>query len=156
MPLSNNAIGAMNARETGEVFLPLVTIDHSTLPSPKRYVNNTEDIVSGGQTYEATAFEVSLPDQRDEGLPVLRWSADNRDGAMAALLRNVVGHVDVEIKYVMASTPDVIEVGPFNVVMQMAEYNLEKAGGPMTVDPVFDTSFSKLTFTPQTYPGLFA
>ena len=59
--LSNTARRALYAQETGEVFLLLLVISHPSLPAPIRVVNNSEDVVSGGFTYQRFPFELALP-----------------------------------------------------------------------------------------------
>lgn len=155
MPLSNRYRAAQNAQETGDLAVKLITITHSSLVTPLRFVSDTESLVHGGNTYLPLAFELQFPDEEDEGIPVFRWMADNVDQTFARLLRSIGSVLDVEVKEVLRATPDTVERGPFDVQLFQAEYDALTAGGSLGLDPVLDEPFSRLSITPSTYPAEF-
>lgn len=155
MPLSNRYRAAQNAQETGELAVKLITVTHSSLATPQRFVADREAIVHGGNTYQPLAFDLQFPDEEDEGIPVFRWVADNVDQTFARLLRSIGSVLDVEVREVLRATPDVVERGPFDVQLFQAEYDALTAGGTLGLDPVLDEPFSRLTITPSTYPAEF-
>lgn len=155
MPLSNRYRAAQNAQETGELAVPIITVTHPSLSAPERFVANTEPLVHGGSTYQPLAFTLEWPDEEDEGIPLFRWVADNVDQKFSRLLRSIGSEMDVEVREVLVATPNVVERGPFNVQLKVADYDALTAGGPLTIDPILDEPFSKLSITPSTFPAEF-
>ena len=155
MTLSNNLLTAMNMPETGEVFVPLVKLSHPDLPADLRFVADEVSLTHGGEVYQPLSFQVTLPDDTDQGIPVLRWVADAVSQEITAALRSVDGVITAQIKYVLVSSPEVVELGPYDVEMRTAEYDAFTVGGPMTIEPILDEGFGWMTITPSTYPAEF-
>jgi hypothetical protein len=121
-----------------------------------RLVANGADIVSTGDTYAAfPSLEIMLPDEEDEGYPVLRWSAQNVGRELISQMRGLTGAVDARVFHALASTPDVIERGPLSVQMWAVEYDAQTIGGTMGLDPILEGPYGHLRMTPGTTPGLF-
>ncbi len=106
-PLSPRAIQATQDLETGEVFLYLLTISHSTLPVPWTLVNNTEDVTSNGIVYTAFPFSVVLGDDTGEELPKVALVIDNIERGLVEMIRSQVEPPDISITFVLASEPDI-------------------------------------------------
>lgn len=155
MTISDRYKTAQNASATSEIPVPIITVEHPNLSSPERFVADTVELTHGGNTYQPLAFSLQWPDDEDQGVPVFRWVGDNVDQNFSRLLRLVGSELDVEIKEVLVSTPDVVERGPFNLQMKVAEYDALTASGPLTIDPILEEPFSKLNITPVTYPAEF-
>lgn len=155
MTLSNRYRAAMNAQETGDLAVPIITVTHPNLAAPERFVADTQALVHGGNTYQPLAFTLEWPDEEDEGIPLFRWTADNVDQKFSQLLRLVGSVIDVQVKEVLVATPDTVERGPFNVQLKVADYDSLTAGGQLTIDPILDEPYSRLTITPSTYPAEF-
>ncbi|AHD12139.1 DUF1833 family protein [Phaeobacter gallaeciensis] len=148
-------IAATNAQETAEVLLPLITLSHPSWIEPVRIVRDDNPIVHQGQVFTPASFEISLPDDVEEGTPIMSWSIDNTDLRLVSLLRGVRNKVLVEVVYVLASQPDIVEAGPFETEMVGADYDAAQLSGSLTVEPILDEQFGFLTMTPATTPGLF-
>lgn len=67
------------AQTTGQVFLVLIkmVIQFSGGPATVRVVNNTEDIVSNGQTFTAYPYEILLPEESEGKVTGARLRLDN-------------------------------------------------------------------------------
>jgi hypothetical protein len=155
MTLSNPLLRAMNMPETAEVFVPLVHLSHPDLSPDLYLVANGEAVVHGGQAYVPMGFELTLPDDVDAGIPVLKWQADAVNQQLVIALRSVTGSIDAVVKWVLVSSPDVVELGPYEVELRTAEYDAFTVGGPMTIAPILDEPFGYLTITPSTFPAEF-
>ena len=153
--LSTNMLTAMHAQSTGEVILPLVKLTQAGWQDAICIVPNTQSVSHGGDTYQPLAFNIGLPDEEAEGVPVINWVADNVDRRLVEALRTVTGVVDARIVWVLASSPEVIEMGPLNVEMRAARYDAQTISGTMGVEPILEHQFGHLTMTPSTVPGLF-
>jgi hypothetical protein len=146
---------AMNGEASGEAILPLVKLTQSGWQDSIRLVPNWEPITHVGEVYSPLAFEVSLPDEEEEGVPVIQWVADNVDLRLVEALRTVQGAVLARIVWVLASQPDVVELGPLDVTMRAAEFDALTVAGVMGVEPILEQPFGYLTMSPETCPALF-
>lgn len=152
---SNQMLAAMHAEASGEVFLPLVKLTQAAWLEAFLIAPNTESIVHAGEEYKPLAFAVGLPNEEAEGVPVLDWVADNVDRRLVEAMRQVKGAVAARIVWVLASTPDQVEIGPMEVEMWAAEYDALRISGTMGVEPILDQPFGHLKMDPANAPGLF-
>lgn len=153
MPTSA-AIQAANAEWTDKVWLCLIEIQHPNLAQPFRVVNNTEDIVSNGNTYLKAAFQLTLPDDIDEA-PSVNIEIDNVDRLIVDLARSISSPATVLLTVVLADTPNVAEAGPFEMRLVRVSYDKLKVTGTMIYEDILQEQFPAKTFNPARYPGLF-
>lgn len=153
--LSSRMLAAMHAQHTDEVILPLVKLTQDGWQDSIRLVPNTEPITHQGEVYAPLAFDVTLPTEEAEGTPVVSWTADNTDLRMIEALRSVTGVVKARIVWVLASTPDVVELELNEVEMREAQYDASAVTGTMGVEPILDNRFGRKSFNPKSFPGLF-
>jgi hypothetical protein len=154
--LSLPALRALFAQETGEVFLMCLTLTHSSFPAPIRVVFNNEPITRYAGVFEPAAFEVTLPEDEQDKLPQIQLSIENVDRSISEAVRTIVGRVNVTMELVLASSPNVLEVGPFTFQLMSCTYDAMKLTGVLGLeDDLLNTSFPSLTYTPNNSPGLF-
>jgi hypothetical protein len=153
--LSTQMLVAAHAESTGEVVLPLVKLSQAGWDDAICIVPNWEPVTHQGDVYEPLAFQINLPDEEAEGVPVLNWVADNVDRRLVEVLRTVSGAVGAQIVWVLASSPDHIEVGPLDVEMRAAEYDAQQISGTLGVEPILETQFGHLIMNPKNTPALF-
>jgi len=153
--LSARMLSAMHSQSTDEVVLPLVKLTQAGWQNAICLVPNIESITHAGDIYEPLAFDIKLPDEEAEGVPVVAWAADNVDRRLVAALRSVAGVVQARIVWVLAATPEVVELGPLNVEMRAAQYNADVISGTMGVEPILEQQFGSMTMNPRTTPALF-
>lgn len=148
-------LAAINAEASGEVLLPLMRFSHPDWDQDIRIVPDWRELTHQGEIYSPFSFEVTLPDDEDEGIPVLRWSADNVSQELIVEIRKVTGPISTRVVWVLASQPDTIEAGPFDLEVRAVEYTAETIGGTIGIEPVLEEQFGYLTMTPKNAPGLF-
>lgn len=153
--LSPTFIQAINSQETDEVILPLVKLSNPAWTDSVRLVPDYNPITHLGEEYLPYAFQIYLPDDDAEGIPVLKWTADNISRELVMLMRSVRDKINARVVWVLASSPDYIEVGPFDVEMTAVEYDAQTLSGTMQIEPILDKSFGHLIMTPKTTPGIF-
>lgn len=153
--LSQAFLQAIHGQESDQVLLPLVRLSHPSWEDDVRLVSDWQAITHQGKEYVPYAFEISLPDDDAEGLPVLQWVADNVSRELVVMLRAVSDKITARVVWVLASQPDFIEAGPFDVEMAAVEYDAQTLSGTMQIEPILDEPFGYLTMTPKTAPGLF-
>lgn len=146
---------ALFGQETDEAFLMLLTIDHEDLAVPIRVANNVEDVVSRGDTYVAFAFEIDLPGESAEALARPRLRIDNVDRQIVDALRLIDSAPSVVMEIVMASTPDTVEAGPFNMTLERAQYDELVVTGELAFEDILNEPFPGESYTPDKFPGLF-
>jgi len=146
---------AVFAQETGEVFLILLEILHADLPAPIRVVNNSVSIVSGGDTYLPFPFEIDLPSDTDDVITTARLTISNVDRQIVSAVRSITTSPIATITIVLASSPDTVEVGPYEFTLSDVTYDADKVTGTLTFDDALDLRIPADRFRPSLFPGLF-
>lgn len=151
MTVSTTFKAAFYQQQTDEVDLAIIEIDHADLASPLRFVNNTENITSGGDEYLAAGFDIKLPD--DDGHTTI--SVCNIDRVMVQTIRSISSRPTITLSVVLASDPDTVELGPY--VMELADvvFDAFVITGTLTFDDFLDEPYPGDKFTPGQFPGLF-
>jgi hypothetical protein len=154
--LSSTARRAIFAQETGEVFLLLLTIAHPQLAEPIRVVNNNEDVVSGGVTFQRFPFELALPPETEEAPPTVSLRIANADRQIVQAVRALAGDaMTVDVSVVLASSPDTIEAGPYRFTLRDVSYDAAIVEGTLRFEDVLNEPYPADSFTPARFPGLF-
>lgn len=153
--LSPEAAGAVLAQETDQVFLHLVTIETSS-GAALRFVDNNQDIVSRGVTFTAASFTIILPEQTDNAPRPCRLAIDNTDLAIFKTIKQAAGQtVTVTIRVIMAGTPDVDERGPLKYKLRNVRATRETIEGEVYDFYLSDRAFSRDTYAPDDFEGMF-
>ena len=164
MSLSSKAIAAMNAQETGEIFVLLLTINHSSLGAPLRFcptnvrphtLGTTEGIYSNGDFYTAFPFEITLPNQSETEPPQARLRIDNASRLIIDNIRQLTSPPQIILQVVLADTPDTVEVGPLYMTLHELEYNAQVIEGTLGPEDVLNQGWPAHKFTPQNTPNIF-
>lgn len=141
---------------TGIAPVILLEISHAQLGTPIRVVNDTQDIVSDGDTYTAFAFRVALPSDIAGQLPRATLTLDNLGRELTQWIDNSNGGVGAQVRLaqVMRDTPDVIEyeitLDLLNVTQTVAEIT-----GELGYDDTLNLAGLPITYRPDVAPGLF-
>lgn len=153
--LSTTAKQAIHSRIISEAFLMLVTIDHTDLATPLRFVNNTVDITSRSLLYRKCAFLVNIPPSRENQLPEVQITICNVDREIAASIRSLASAPSLVMELVLSSDPDTVEAGPFNLTLAMGEYDQFVVSGTLRYEDILDEPFPSGSFDATRWPGLF-
>lgn len=154
--ISQTAMQAMLARETGEQFLFTLKIDHADLDSPLKFVNDTQDLQRADGTYLAFPFEVNLPTDRQDDIPKVQLAIDNVDQRIIKAIRPLQTKPQITINIVLRSSPDTIEAGPFTMELKKVDYDAHRIRGDIGYEEDFlNEQIPVSSFTPQSTPGLF-
>lgn len=150
--LSTNARAALYAAQSDEVWLQLLTVEHSAIATPIRIVANTENIVSRGETYTAFPFQISLPATSAESVELV---VDNVTRELIEEVRGIDTPLTLTLEVVLASAPDTVEAGPFAFQSRAVEYDVQRMRFTLAYEPLLQEPFPAYTYTPLDYPGLF-
>jgi Domain of unknown function (DUF1833) len=145
--LSLVAAMAAYAQETKEVVLALITLSHPDLDDDYRATNNTVAIVSRGNVYSPTPFDVTLsPDEADRLNPVTLTISNILPDIMRAV-RTVNGPPGLVVECIVASDPDAPLFAQTYKVSRV-EGDDTKITGTLIFDDVFNEPYPFERFTP--------
>ena len=143
------------AEASGEVFLVLLTLDHADLGAPLRFVNNDEDVISGGATFTAFPFDFVDAPESDESRGAAQLRIDNVDRVIAETLRGLLTPPSVTVEIVLASDPDTIERRFDGLFLVSASWDAASVSGTIALVEDEDEPACMWIFTPASAPGLF-
>ena len=146
---------AIYAQDTKEVVLMLLTIAHANLVTPIRVVNNLEAITSQGYTWAAFPFDVSLPIESDDQIPVMTLRIDNVDRQIVTAVRNLQGPPDITLDIVVASQPDIVEATFVGFKLKNVSYDNLVVEGEMRLEEILSEPYPQHRMTPFHFPGLY-
>ena len=150
---STPAIKAMMDANTDKVFVLLVTFWHGS--EIYRCCLNTEDVISRGQQFVPTYFQIRLPEVSDAAPQGCEIQIDNVDNRMVDMLRRVVTPVQVKLELVLADSPDVVEVTVDDLVLREATWNAQTISGRLMVEDMLNAGFPGNLYEARTFPGIF-
>lgn len=150
--ISTDGRAALYASQTDDVWLQLLTIEHDDIVTPIRLANNTEDVISRGDTYTAFAFELSLPATAQESVEL---TVDNVTRELVEEVRSIDTPLTITMEIVRAADPDTVEAGPFEYQSRSVEYDVQRMRFTLAYEPILQEPFPAYTYTPIDYPGLF-
>lgn len=156
MTYSTNARRNLLATSADEPMLELAEITHSGLAVPVRVVNDTQDIVVGGQTYIACPFSLSRPDDVDQQTPAAKLSVDNIGRELTQWLESSNGGKGARcrIMAVMRSSPNVIE---FDMTLDLTglSINNQTVDGQLGFQNTLMQPAVTVRYDPLTSPGMY-
>jgi hypothetical protein len=146
---------AMMAQRTGECPLVLLTIAHADLPGALRVTSDRVATVSRGQTFQPYPFAATLPDDVSGQAPSCSLTIDNVQRDVVQILRQVSTPPTVTIEVVLASDPDRVQKGPYELSLRRAQWNALTVTGELGYEALLDEAAASERFTPNLFPALF-
>ena len=146
---------ALFSESTREVLLALLKIDHPNLVTPIRVVNNLQPITSQGYTWAAFPFEITLPGEAEDELPVMTLRIDAVDRQIITAVRNLQGAPDITLDLIVASQPDVVEVSFVGFKLKNVSYDNLTVEGELRLEEILSEPSPAHAMTPFGFPGLF-
>lgn len=154
-PVSLAAQAALNAQETGEAFLILLTLSHAQLATPLRVTSDAVETASRGNVFVPFPFELSLPDDDAEKSPEARLAIDNVDRQIVKAVRGLPSAPAVLIEIVRAAEPDTVEARFEDFRLTNVSYDSRVVEGNLTVEDFTAEPYPAFLFSPGLFPGLF-
>jgi hypothetical protein len=152
--LSSDFTEQVNRAETSTVFLTLLEIDHSSLTTPIRVVNNNENIISNGDTYYASAFMFTPPSQNDGDITPAKLDIDNVDRTIVEAVRTIDSPATITASMVLSSDLDYVEWGPIEMSLIQVTYNKEGVSGSIGFLQYLQYNVSSVVMDNSKFPGL--
>lgn len=134
----------------------LLEINHENLASPIRVINDTQNLVSNGNTYVGYPFKFILPTDYENQLPKAKIAIDNIGRDLMNWIESSGGAAGATIRFmqIMRSRPNQIE---WEITMSL--YNVQVNPMEITAELGFENLFAKpaisIQYRPETSIGLF-
>ena len=158
MPLSSEQVIAAFERYGDDPWIALIELQHDDMNggTPIRLARNpTEDIVSNGNTYTKSWFEIELPSD-DETPATSQISIMNVDGEIGRLLESLTGPIDCSIYVVLASDPDTYGREFLKFKLRNVQWDAITATGELSQAQITNNRWPKYQVTPKYFSHLIA
>lgn len=153
--LSPELIAQLFTENSNDPFLTLITLEHSSFPSPIRLVNNTEDIVSRGNTFVSFPMKIKLPMDDGESAREVQIVFDNVSLELIDEIRSVTTSIGVTMELVLASIPDQVQMSLDELKIATISYNKTQVVAKLILDSFLTTEVTCERYNPSNYPALF-
>lgn len=147
---------ALGAVSSSDVVVVLMEITHPDMPSPARVVRDTQDLVSGGNLFVATAFDFTFPEDRGGQAPRAEVVIDNVGRELMSWIEASKGGrgAEVRLMVVLRATPDVIELD-YQLGLVSLKVDQAKVVGELGYGNLLDLPAVAVRYDPGTAPGIF-
>lgn len=149
------ATSSANQHNTSEVWLSMLVLSHENWEDEVRLVRNNESITHQGEEYIAYPFDISLPNEESGTASVMEWVAANASQEVLAELRATSGPINAKSFWILASDPDSVVLGPYDLEMRSFTYNESRVTGNMQIEPILDAVFGHRAMNNTNAPALF-
>lgn len=153
-PLSPALLAQLYAQESDVPFLMLVTLTHPSFTTI-RLVNNSENIISNGDTYSAFPMRIRLPLDDGESTREVQIEFDNVSLFLIDELRTVTSPIEVKVDMILSNNPDEVQLSLEDLKMRNVTYNKQTVSAKLYLDSFLNIELTSEKYTPKLYPGLF-
>jgi hypothetical protein len=135
-------------------------INYSSSVEPRestlRVVANTEDVISRGMVFQATHFEINLPNDDGETFPYVELKIANVDGLLIQAIRAFRNPPEMTLEIVLSDMPDLVERKVDFLRLSSCEFNALTISGKLSVESSLTNRFPSYDYNPSAFPGLFS
>lgn len=153
--LTNVLKGEMFSQASGDPFLMLIELSHPSFDTI-RLVNNTVNVTSRANEYQAFPVRITLPTDDGETAREVTIEFDNVSRELVNEFRTVTDFIDVKIEMVLASNLDYVEIELDELKIRDISYNLNTIQAKLFSDDFLNTELSSERYTPTNFPGIFS
>ncbi len=119
------------------------------------FVNNNEQVVSRGVTYEPFPFALVLPEDTGDRLPKVTITISNISGEIIQAIRAQSTAPDMKVEMVSSAYPDIVEKTLDFLQLRSVNYDAITITGQLEVVNVLTKGFPSESYDPVHFPGLF-
>lgn len=170
--------------ETGEVYVLLLTIEHSTLETPIRLSTDNADTmpddvfeaysrddlwvgtetitgnmirgtISNDLFYIYMPMQITLPEDSDELITQARIEIDNINQGIMIAVREMTTPPTISMQVVMASTPNVVEFSGTGMILLGVDADPMTISGTLSKRHFFGEPFPGGSMLPSNFAGLY-
>lgn len=146
---------AINAQNTSEVFVTLLTITYPTFGAPLYVCDNGEDVTSRGNVYVSFPFQVYLPEDSGDRMTSVALRISNIDRRIIQNIRLATSPPIVAMEVIAASEPDTLIAGPIRLTLRSTNWSAKEIEGTISPADLLNRKYPKEIFNPTDFPGLF-
>jgi hypothetical protein len=154
--LSPELLAQIFAQESNDPFLVLVTLSHPDITT-LRFVNNSEPIVSRGDTFLAFPMMIKLPTDDGETQREVAIEFDNVSLELIEPIRSIDSDekIAVKLEMVLASLPDAVQMSLEELFIKSVQYNKQRVSASIGLDDFMNTQLTSEQYNPSNFPGIF-
>lgn len=153
--LSQELLAQLFGQESDDPFLTLITLNHPDFGDPIYLVNDTQNLVSRGKTYQAFPMRITLPVDDGETARQVAIEFDNVSLELMNIFRQVTTPIPVTLEMVLASLPDEVQYQISELKIGNIQYNAQVISAKLFMDDFMSVALTSEAYTPSNYPGLF-
>jgi hypothetical protein len=159
-----NLLELLSAQETDKVVILLLTIEHANLSPSIRVTSDSVNTVSnqgsGDETYYSYPFQITLPNDPEEGFSAGKLTIDNIHRDITASVRAIDTPPTAKIQLVIADDPtpgnaDTVYVEFADFELRNISYDALTVTADLVMEHFMHEPFPGDRITPSLYPGLF-
>lgn len=154
MPISQELKEQLFGQESNDPFLMLVTLESDDFDT-LHFVNNTEDIVSRGNTFIAFPMQIVLPTDDGNTVREVSISFDNTNLEIMNQIRSTINPISCKVEAVLYSDPDTVQYSIEELKIRDIAYNATSLEGRLYLDDFLNTEITSERYTPSLYPGVY-
>jgi hypothetical protein len=117
-------------------------------------VNNTENVISRGNTFLPCGFEMILPTDDGDSLPTVKITIPNADRQIVEWIRGFPTAPTLMMEIVLSSQPDVVERSIDFMRLVDVSYDVMAVSGTLAIENVLSAGYPKETYSASRFPGL--
>jgi hypothetical protein len=152
----------MFASMTSDALYLLMTISHTSIPTPIRVYNANEFengepkiLTSRGNQFVAFPFDITLPEEGGDTPPQITLSICNIDRGITDSIRSIATRMTITLEIVLSESLDTVEAGPFTMSLTDVQYDAFTISGTLIYDSILSEVFPKDKMDATIFPGLF-
>lgn len=153
MPITPQGHIAANAISSPVAWITLLTF---TMPGlePLRVCNNTEDVVSRGNTFIPCGFNIVLPNDDGEALPTVKITIPNADRMIVEWIRGFPTAPELMLEIVLSNQPDIVERSIDYMRLVDVTYDALQVTGTLMIENLLTAKFPSESYTPVIFPAI--
>ena len=154
--LSAQLLAQLFAQESSDPFLILVTLSHPDITTI-RLVNNSEQIISRGNTFISFPMNIRLPSDDGETSKQVSIDFDNVSLELIEEIRTINSseRITVKLEMILASLPNEVQMSLEELFIRSVQYNKFKLSATIGIDDFFNAELTSENYSPSKYPGIF-
>lgn len=153
--VNNNMLNALAAQETSEAILALLTISHANLSPSIRVTADAVQTVSNGETFYQYPFQITLPDDPENGVSSGKLTIDNVSRDIVSAIRSISTSPLSTIQLVLGSDPDTVYVEFSDFKLSNINYDALTVTADLVLDHFIHEPYPGTRFLPSNFPGMF-
>lgn len=152
--ISPELLAQLYYQNSDDPFLILVTLSHDSFTTI-RLVNNSENVVSRGNTFQAFPMKIRFPVDDGESNREAQIEFDNVSLEILNEIRSVTTFIDVKIELILASAPNDVQISFEELKIQSVTYDKQKVSARLFLDSFLNTALPSERYGATNFKGIF-